>query len=393
MNSPRRLLASAGAVILVAALVWTVLVVPRMERLPGGIDDTMHYQGTVSLGLDPTTGAPLATPLSVPLTIERRVQAVAGQTGGHRELVTDTVAATIVGRTSSQAWTYLLDRRSMANVPDTRTVVDKAGTYSINLPFNATPTRTYQMWKPETGTSYPLTQSQGAAATKVDGLRVLRLSGGLPKTPVTADEQQALGAQGFPAQLTSEQVTARLAAAGIDLMKTGAALQQALTPAQLDEVLVALTKPLPLQYSLTSSGNALVEPRSGMIVSVEGVTETLTVRPDLSGAAPVLGLLQQHTDIPQIASALAALSAMASAPDQVVYTARYSQTPASVSERVGAAKSARRDLRNLSAVIPLSLGGIALILFVTAAYLRPKTQPPAGVESEDEDETADHEAA
>ena len=58
----------------------------------------------------------------------------------------------------------------------------------------------------------------------------------------------------------------------------------------------------------------------------------------MSAMAPALAAMAKHSDVPAIASLIATLDKMASAPPQPVYEMQYTQTPASVT---AAAKYAR----------------------------------------------------
>ena len=369
MTTRTKWLGFFGLLFLVLAALWLPLGVPQLQRLPAGIDDTMHYQGTMVSNVDLATGAPLAAPVTLPLKVDRHLQSLG--TGADNATVKETLTITIGSKVESKVTTATLDRRSM------KIEGRDPATYWIDLPFDTSSNKTYEMWKPETNTSYPLQRSPGARQTKVDGLALNRMSGSMPATPVGEEELRSLAAQGFPMQLTSQQVSDRLKGAGIDLVKTSAALQKALTPQQMSGVLVAMTSPVPLQYTWASSGDALIEHRSGMVVSVTGVHETLAVRPNLSGSAPLVDVLKPHATVPEIGKLLTVLDGMGKAPAQTIYSLHYSQTPASITERVGAAKDAVRMLGFVRTALPGGLAVLGVLFLGIAAFTNRRTAPPA----------------
>lgn len=344
MKTRSRVSIITGAIVLAVALLWLPFAVPRLVRLPGDLDVTNHYTGAFTAYVNPANGQPLNAPLSVPMTIDRHVYAVDGAVGAERALVKDESNIDIAGSKRIKASTYLIDRRSMENVPDPRSGVDQADTYSINLPFSASSTDTYSMWKAETGVAYPLSRATGARTTTIDGVRLLRMKGAMPATPVTDAERQSLAAQGLPMQMTADQLLARLG--------------NAVPPASAAALKQAITTPIPLVYSWSSTGDALVEGRTGMIVSVTNVVEKLTVQLDLSG----------HPALAPFASLNTPTS---------IYDLRYSQTPASVAERVDDAKDSSRMIRLVQSEVPggMAIAGLLLLFYGFISSRRRPSEP------------------
>lgn len=365
LTGRRRFLFPAGVVALVVAVLWLPFVVPRVERLPGGIDDSTQYEGTFTTWVNPTTGASLTTPIVVPLRIERSVLSLS--TGASVAVLAETVTATFAGKTETLAWEHRVDRTSMKRDPQ--------GAYTVNLPFDMSSAEAYPMFKPETGTSYPLTRAPGARMTSVDGLRLTRMAGTMPSTPVTAEQRETLARQGLPMELSPAQVAERLKGAGIDIAAAAPVLRSTLTQAELDQVLLALTKPVPLRYSLGVTGDALIEHRTGMIVAVRNATETTSVAPDFSGAAPVMAALQRHAAVPQVQALLGKLQAVATAPAVPVFAFDYDQTPASIAERVSAAKDALSGVRMVEQTLPIGIAVVGLLLLLACLPVRRPTEP------------------
>lgn len=364
----RRALIAGGLAALMLAALWMPYGVPVLQKMPKSINETVRYQGTFTTQLD-ASGATLAAPVVTPLNIERHIQSLAAQSGARRVMVQETMRIAIGEKRQTMVSTYLIDRRTMQNVPDSRTVVRQNGTYSINLPFGTATDHTYRMWRAETGTSYPLAPATGPKTTETDGLRLLRLTGTMATTPVTDKQRAALAVQGLPMALSSTEMAARMTAVGIDVSAIGPVLGRVLTPKELVQVLYAFSAWVPLRYELANRGQALVEPRTGMIVSVANVTENLTAKPDLAAAAPTLALLRRHADVPEINALLTKLDAAAAAPGLQVYSLRYSQTPASVGSQIDKAKAAAGALGIVRQVVPLSLALAGFVLLLLGSGL------------------------
>ena len=75
------------------ALLWSAVAVPVLVKYPTDLDVTPRYEGTFTLFVDPTTAAPLATPLQVPLEIERHIRSLGAESGSSRVVVEETISA------------------------------------------------------------------------------------------------------------------------------------------------------------------------------------------------------------------------------------------------------------------------------------------------------------
>jgi hypothetical protein len=109
----------SSAVLLVAALVWLVVGVPTLVKYPTDLSVSPKYAGTFNVLVNPTTYAPLPEPTKLPLTIDRHIEVV--DSSGSRAVVAETIhqkAGTLVD--STQRNQYVMDRRSLKNVKDSR---------------------------------------------------------------------------------------------------------------------------------------------------------------------------------------------------------------------------------------------------------------------------------
>jgi hypothetical protein len=243
----------------------------------------------------------------------------------------------------------------------------------------------FSMYKPETGTTYRIFTAPGAPTEELAGLRVTRLAGTLAATPVSAAYRDVLTAQGLPMELTPAQVAAQLAAAGVPVESIGA-LNAILTADEQATLADALSKPVPLQYFAYGSGSVAAEHNTGMMVQLRDIVDGISVKPDLSGLGPLVGILERHRDLAPVAGALDALNATATAPATPVYELRYTQTPASVKATADDVRAQLRSLRLVAdAPYVLAVAGVALAALGTRRRLRwqqqqqPTAAPVRGV--------------
>ena len=374
---PRRSLIIAAIVAAAAAVAWTFVAVPRLVLLPDDIDKHLTYAGTFVTFVNPGTGASLATPVEVPLTIDRHVVALDGQGDGGTALVEDEVVLAFAGREDAKSATYRIDRRTMENQPAAYTSVTAAeGTYSINLPFDADADATFQMWKADTGTSYPLRHVDGAETATINGLETLRFTGSMPATPVTDATAERFAKQGLPTSLAPDAVLARLEAAGIDIEKTTAALLGVLSDTDREAILGRLGSPVPLTYNFALDATAFVEQSTGMVVEVRDAVEQVTVAPDTSGLDEIATILAAYPQSPEAQNVRQALEQLGAAGPQPVYEVRYSQTPASVAASVEDAQDAAASKRLAERTVPGALLLVALIFVVLAFVTRRRPVAP-----------------
>ena len=72
-------------------LLWWALAIPALVKYPTDAGATPRYAGTFTVYVDQATMAPLAQPQALPLTIERRIQAIDDQSGSSKVLVDETI--------------------------------------------------------------------------------------------------------------------------------------------------------------------------------------------------------------------------------------------------------------------------------------------------------------
>lgn len=374
----------AGLLLMAGAGMWEVLAVPALVKFPLSTDTTLHYSGRFVTFLDAATGAPLAHPTSTPLVMDRRIAAVASQSSSSIAIVREDITLHYGGQVVHEDNVYALDRRSMCNVADRLACTfapgnpaPSTGSYYITLPMDIVPgTTPLRIWKPETGTTYPLHPLTGRRATSVvDGLRVAWFSGVLPMTPVAPYERTSLARRGLPMTLSPSQVEAQLAASGVSVTALSAALLPVLSPAETSEVSAVLGRPVALHYFAFGSGLVAAQTRTGAIVALRGVTDGIAVQPDTTGLDTLVAVLAGHQSVAGVPAALAALRRMAAEPPQPVYELLYTQTPASVASVVRTTQSELRQITLVTAVLPIAAGALGVVLVLLAVAVGRRRRP------------------
>lgn len=376
----RGLLAVGIAVIAVAVLMAFVLRSTLMTYPGDGLrDTTVEATGTATLLVEPVTLAPAAQPAQgYPLKLQRRVHTL--------DTVDDTV---VVERDDAQniadlpplqfVQRYTVDDTTLRNVATPSAAyayspsapVDRAPAYSVAFPFGAGE-GPYAVWNDEVG--QPIVYNQ-TGTTTVDGRTLARYRGVLDH----ADIQQALLTRlttaGLPSTTTLKALTPYLMAAGVDLNSFTTVVKPQLTiddQGFVDQLLSGLQKaPIPLAYELSADTQLLVEPRTGTIVSMDRVDETISARPDVTGLGRLYAILTQPTYAtrPDVAAAATSLTQLLNAPPKIkMITESYAQTPPSVAALTASAGRWADQIVALTIVVPIVVGVLGLLLCVAAVW-------------------------
>ena len=371
----RRVPVVLGAALLVAALLWGAVAVPVLVRFPVDLDQTTRYEGTFTLYVDQATGAPLAAPVRLPLEIERRILTVPEQSGAETVVVQELVLFRVAGADQREIHQYVMDRRSMQNQDDPRSyayapanVVDRAGTYRVNLALGTDGERSYPIWENEPADAFAMVGDPERPRVHRHGLSLIGLAEVFGDVPVAARYRGELRRQGMPRSLTFDALSARLAADGVDVEAGLAALGG---PAR-EMVAAARAQRLPLRFFRYNDGHALVEPRTGAIVDLLVSDEGISATVDLAPLEDLRAALDQRSDDPDAAGMARALDDIEAEDPTRVYHLHYGQTPESVAEIAALTRGELRKLDWAERWIPLLLGGLGLLLLAggTLAVIR-----------------------
>jgi hypothetical protein len=373
---PRGALALTGVLITVAAL-WWALLVPALVKYPTDLDVTPHYQGEFTLFVDPATATSLAQPLQVPLDIERHIRSVGDESGSSRVVVEETItqrAGDLFHTTEKNV--YVMDRRTLLNLADDRAyafessnVVDRSGTYRLNLPFHTSSDSTYPIYKNETATSYQMRASTTAPNVDEAGLHLRRFVGSATEVPLDPAYLRELDKSvTLPKSMSLDQLKPRLKELGLDIDATLAALAPVITPNDLATLARVAAKPIPLQYVLSFEGTAAIETTTGAEVDV-GASESVGAKPVLTDVAALRRVIGHYPDIPEAVGADEVLAALSSAPATKLFEYRYQQTRASVADIAGEVTSMRNQIRLVEQYVPVALLGAAALSLAIGSFV------------------------
>jgi hypothetical protein len=381
---PRTALWAAGG-LAVAALVWMVVGIPAVVKYPTDLDASPRYEGTFSLLVDPLTAAPLAEPVVIPLTVERHIEAIGDESGSSRVVVRETihqVAADLLDVTQTNQ--YVMDRSSVENVTDDRAfafdpanVVDRSGTYRLNLPFDTSRSETYGMYKNEIDGTYELVGDTATATTHLEGLDLSNFTASVDEAPLSdvylAELDKTVP---LPDSMTLDQMKPQLLAASVDVDALVTALTPVLTPEDAATLSSFAAEPIPIEYVLSFTGQVAVEPVTGAEVRVS-VSESVSARPVLTSVPALQDVLSRYPGVPEAVTTNAALGDLAAAPASPLFEYSYEQTPASVADVAGTATDLRRQVLVAKVWLPLALAAGAVLSLVVGAvvFLRRRPRP------------------
>lgn len=377
-------LVTAGVVFLGLGAVFWLLVPGVAVKYPGGgLDKTAIANGTFTLYVDPATTAPRQPAQQLPLRIERRLQVVDNSPGSS---VVQEDDAEFVGPLPRQDFEqrYILDRSNVRNLSDLRAyayapdnLVDRSPNYSINLPFQAGK-GPYSVWKNETGSAYPFTR---VGTVSRNGVELARYHGTLTDAAVQPYYIAQLARQGIPQQLTPAQTAIQLKAAGVDPTALTAVVLPRLQPADRREIASILAAPVPLGYRLDVDTTFLVEPRTGAIVDLEKIDQTLHARPDIQGVGRVQAILAKpaYAKDAVVTSASATVQRLvAQPPETPIFRLQYGQTPASVDDLVAFADGRGDRITLVTQTVPAALavtGALLVFIGVLLLFRSPRPGP------------------
>jgi len=362
---------AAGVVLAVAGIVLPFILSAAFVSYPGGpVDQSIGATGTYTLLVNPATLVP-QSPQSQPLSLERRLSTV--ETTGNTVIMQQDDSEKI-GPLPALVFTqrYAIDQDSVRNVASPQAyaytpgnTVDRSPAYSVNLPLG-TGNGPYPLWDDATGQTYPLT-AQGSVTR--DGLRLLRFHGHLAGARVSPAFLTALAPLGLPATATLTDLTPQLMAAGVDVTQLLSGPLRQLDSTDQNVVKGIINAPITVGYLLTTDVTLLVDPQTGTIVSLDRISQTLAMRPEIAGIGRVLAILSQakYAAKPDVVAAAAQVAKLITAPPTTpLFTVSYAQTPQTVASVAAFAKSRGNDIDTLTVTIPLIVGLAGLVLILVA---------------------------
>ena len=381
---PRSALVITG-VLGVAALLWMLIAVPALVKYPTDLDVDLQYKGTFTVLVNPTTAAPLAEPMVLPLTVDRHIEAVGEESGASLVVVRETIrqqAGDLLDVTQTNH--YVMDRSTLENVADERAyafdpanVVDRSGAYRLNLPFDTSTSATYTIYQNEIDDTYETAADTANSTGQIDGLDVSYFVASVDEAPMSDAYLAELSrAVPLPTALTLDQMKPQLLAAGIDVDAVLAALTPVLTAEDTATLAKFAGEPIGLDYVVSFSGRMAAEPVTGAYVQV-AVAESVGARPQVTSLPAILDLLGHYPDVPEAAAAATALDELVGGPAISLFQYSYEQTPASVADVAGDVSSMRQQVLLAKQWVPLALAALALVSLAIGSviFLRRRPRP------------------
>lgn len=373
-NRPRgrlpRVLLGLGVVLIIFGVIAVYALPALAVKYPGGpLNKTAHAQGTFTLYIDPASAAPLPTPQKLPLDIKRNLDVI--ETDGSRAVVQENDVEQI-GNLKPQdlQQRYVLDRKSLKDVADNRAwaytpsnKIDRSPAYSINLPFSSG-NGPYQVWKNESGVSYAFTKT---GSLKQAGVTLYRYQGSMTAAPAQSYYIDQLASQGIPKSLTPAQAAAQLKAQGADPALLESAVLPSLAAVDRSTAQAILTQNVPLKYTLDVHTSFLVEPKTGAIVGLEQINQTLYATPDIQGIGRIQAILNkpQYAKNPVISSAAGVIGKLVQHPPRSrIFNITYSQLPASVDDLAAFAKGRADKITLARVTLPAAIGGAGVVVLL-----------------------------
>ncbi len=381
---PRSAFVVAG-VLAVAALLWMLVAVPALVKYPTDLNVDLQYKGTFTVLVNPTTAAPLAEPMVLPLTVDRHIEAVGDESGASLVVVRETIhqqAGDLLDVTQTNQ--YVMDRSTVENVADDRAfafdpanVVDRSGAYRLNLPFDTSTDKTYDVYKNEIDSTYQLAADPETPTGEIDGLGVSYFAVNVDEAPMSDAYLAELSkAVPLPTSLTLDQMKPQLLAAGIDVDAVLATLTPVLTPEDTATLAQFAGEPIGLDYVMSFGGRMAVEPVTGADVQV-AVAESVGVRPQVTSLPALQEVLGHYPNVPEAVAASAALNDLVGGPAISLFEYSYQQTPVSVADVVDKAGAMRQQVLLAKVWVPLGLAAAALLSLAIGGviFLRRRPRP------------------
>lgn len=355
----RSVFATLAFLAFVGLAAWMLIAPDALIRYPDDLDQTLTYRGVIAVPDAPGTH----TATVEPMTITRHIWVASSTFSTAR--VRETVTTRFGGEVHVQHNGFVIDRRTMKIRSSsnnfaftTDNPVDRRHAYGPSLPMRVDAAGKYRLWSDDTGQAYNVVGD--GTTVRVHGVKLVTLTANVGPRSVTDAYARFLD---LPESATL-QTLAKVA--DVDLQAALNALSSVVSPIAMADVIDATNAPIPLHYSLASTGRINVEPRTGGIVDVENVANRLAVKPELNELHldTILGAYAQD---PVVHTVLDQLDELAARPAEPAMNMQYAQTPASVRSAVSYADGLRKDAHRVNVDVPLALAALAFLLLVGAA--------------------------
>jgi hypothetical protein len=384
-----------GVVLVALAIVWWTVLAPTLTKLPNDIDTTMDFEGTLTQYVDSATGQalPAGQEVKVPFTILRTFAAVPDLYTSSTAVCDDTITMTVAGQARpAQITRYALDRKTRLCVESNENYAyspqillpDRVGNYGPLFPGGLKVGETLSAFFNDVNKAFDVKVAERIENYNGLGITAIKIDASRPAAEYYEPVAQAvLGAQGLPMEITFDQLSAQLAAKGLDLGALLAALTAVASPEDLQSLMALTQEPVKIIYKQESGDVIYIEEKTGATVGADFDRTTL-MEVDTSALMGAFGIIAKYATDPTVGPAIAAAMEGATALGQAGPTKVFNQSMSIIpSSEENLAKQAQDKASLLDLVkmwIPLIIVVVGAILLLLGAYLfakRSKTAPVA----------------
>jgi hypothetical protein len=384
-----------GVVVGVFAVVWWQVVGPQMVKLPSDIDNSMDFEGTLTLYVDEDTGTPLGqgSETSMPVAATRRFAALPELFTSGTGFFEDTMTLSIGEKTAEpQVSHYALSRTTRKCVESDENwafsednKVDRTGVYGPLFPPGLQVGETVSAYYDDPAKAFDVKIIDKIENWNQLGITVLKVDASRPSAPYDPEAAEVLlvRGRGLPTQISLDQIrsilrfnfdytkalpVAQYVPGGVRVpsgVQVPAAVKAAL--AQLEQTIT--DHPLTVSFNQESSDFYYIEQTTGATVGAT-FDRTTTMSIDTSVAQEVTNLLSKYTPLPlvgpKISAALERVNEVAAAYRAPIkaFTQSISMTEASEATMAEAAKDKIALMTWVRSWIPLIAGALGALLLI-----------------------------
>jgi len=197
-----------GLVLVLIAPVWKWGIVPTVVKLPDTIDQTLIYEGVLTLNVDPTSMSPLPPGMEVkiPLTITRMDVSDKAKGTNKVAVVKEPAVAKGPGNKDFLSYTkyYAADRKTGKNVSGHNSDTNRTD-YSLSLGFHVKKDGSYAIWDDDVGAAGPL---EYVTTEKMDGFKYKNIE--VLEFKVSGSGKTKSPPLGMPSKISGAQIKAVL---------------------------------------------------------------------------------------------------------------------------------------------------------------------------------------
>lgn len=373
-----------GVVLVVLAIVWWTAIAPSLTKLPGDIDTSMDFEGTLTQYVDAATGQPLPAgkEVTVPLNVLRNFATVPEKTTSGTAICLDSISMTIAGQEQpAQLTQYALDRKTRKCVESNENwayspqivMSDRVGHYGPLFPGGLAVGDTLSAFFNDPAKAFEVKVAEKIEDYNGLGITVLKIDASRPPSEYhPAIAQAVLGAQGLPSELSFAQLSAQLKAKGLDLEALMAGLAAVAAPEDLQKLQAMTGQPVKVIYKQESGDVTYIDQKTGATVGA-AFDRTTTMAVDTSGLLGAFAIIGKYasdpTVGPAIAAAMQAAGGLANAEPTKVFNQSMSIVPASEVILADEAKDKASLLDMANLWIPLIIVIVGFIVLLLGLYL------------------------